>query len=335
MAEPSDSAERRASKEATDWLIALRDDPDDAGLQARFEAWRTAAPAHAAAWAETLHLDGLIGQAQPAAPSRPPTFVMLDGYHKRQRTSRRPARRLVWGGALAAVAACLILVFAPGILLQLRASHTTVAAEIRAVQLEDGSVVQLGPASAIDVAFEPGLRRVHLLKGEAFFEVKPDTARPFVVQSGDVRTTVVGTAFDVRLTDSATHVAVRSGVVQVTFDAATPPVREELAAGDTLRVGTAGQRAGQVRRGYGAPDEVAAWLGGQIVARDRSVADIVDELKRYHRGAVVIADDGLARERVTGVYNLADPSAALRAVASAHAATVREMTPWLVVISRH
>ena len=330
MAEPSDSAERRASKEATDWLIALRDDPDDAALQARFEAWHDASPAHAMAWSEIRHVDRVIGHARPAAPLSPPSPVRLEGHRKRRRLRAR-----LGVGALAAVAACLILVFAPGVLLQLRASHLTAAAEIRAVQLEDGSVVQLGPASAIDVAFDSGQRRVLLLKGEAFFEVRPDTARPFVVQSGEVRTTVVGTAFDVRLTDNATHVAVRSGVVQVAFDAATPPVREELTAGDMLRVGTSGLTAGQVKRGHGAPDEVAAWLGGQIVARDRSVADIVDELRRYHRGAVVIADDGLARERVTGVYNLADPLAALRAVASAHAATVREMTPWLVVISRH
>lgn len=330
MAAADDSAERRASKEATDWLIALRDDPDDADLQARFEVWHAANPAHAMAWSEIRHVDRLIGHARPASVLSPSTPIILDGHRKRRRWRVR-----FGAGTLAAVAACLILVFAPGVLLQWRASHTTAAAEIRAVPLEDGSVVQLGPASAIDVAFEAGLRRVHLLKGEAFFEVKPDTARPFVVLSGEVRTTVVGTAFDVRLTDNATHVAVRSGVVRVAFDATTPPVREELAAGDTLRVGTTGPAAGQVKRQSGAPDEVAAWLGGQIVARDRSVADIVEELRRYHRGAVVIADDGLARERVTGVYNLADPSAALRAVASAHAATVREMTPWLVVISRH
>jgi transmembrane sensor len=325
MAVAGDSADRRASREATDWLIALREDPDDAALRARFEAWIAADPAHEAAWEETHHLDGLIGQAQPALLQRQSQVVDLAAH----RVRRRP-RQLALVGALSMVAACLILVFAPGVLLQLQASHTTATAEIRSLRLEDGSTVQLGPASAIDVAFEAGVRRVHLLKGEAFFQVVPDASRPFVVQSGEVRTTVVGTAFDVRWSAGNTEVAVRSGIVRVAFEAATPPIFEELVAGDTLRVGP----AGQVKRGHSAPDEVAAWLSGQIVARDRSVADIVEELRRYHRGAVVIADDGLARERVTGVYNLSDPSAALRAVASAHAATVRQMTPWLVVLSR-
>jgi transmembrane sensor len=70
------------------------------------------------------------------------------------------------------------------------------------------------------------------------------------------------------------------------------------------------------------------------VANDRTVADIVDELRRYHRGTIVIADGGLARERTTGVYKLGDPAKALRAVASAHGATVRQISPWLVVLSR-
>ncbi len=325
MAVAGDSADRRASSEATNWLIALREDPADAALRARFEAWLAASPTHAEAWEETKHLDSLIGRAQPALVQEPSPVTDLAAHRAR----RRP-RRLVLAGALSMVAACLILVFAPGVLLQLQASHTTATAEIRSLRLEDGSTVQLGPASAIDVAFEPGIRRVHLLKGEAFFEVVANSSRPFVVHSGEVRTTVVGTAFDVRLANGSTDVAVRSGVVHVALEAATPPILEELAAGDTVRIGP----TGQVKRSYGTPDEVAAWLQGQIIARDRSVADIVEELKRYHRGAVVIADDGLARERVTGVYNLSDPAAALRAVASAHAATVRQVTPWVMVMSR-
>lgn len=325
MAVAGDGADRRASSEATDWLIALREDPDDAALRARFEAWISLDPAHAAAWEETKHLDCLIGRAQPALAQASSQVADLAEHRAR----RRP-RRLVLTGALSMVAACLILVFAPGVLLQLQATHTTATAEIRSLRLEDGSRVQLGPASAIDVAFEAGVRRVYLLKGEAFFEVVADSNRPFVVHSGEVRTTVVGTAFDVRLANGSTDVAVRSGLVRVAWEAATPPIREELAAGDTVRIGP----TGQVKRSYGTPDEVAAWLQGQIIARDRSVADIVEELKRYHRGAVVIADDALARERVTGVYNLSDPAAALRAVASAHAASVRQMTPWLVVMSR-
>lgn len=319
----SDRDDRRVTKEATDWLILLRDEPDDAALRARFDAWHSASPTHAAAWAETHHVDELIGRTQSVEPRREQPAVDL----ARERDRRRPRRRMAVA-ALAAVAACLMLVAAPGMLLRLQASDMTATAELRTLNLEDGSVIRLGAGSAIDVAFNAAERRVKLLKGEAFFEVTPDASRPFVVRSGEVRTTVVGTSFSVRLTEEGTDVAVRSGVVRVGYEA-TPSVSERLVAGDRVRI----DAAGRPTRGTIAPDEVAAWLDGQIVARDRSVADLVDELGRYHRGMIVIADGDLARERVTGVYNLADPALALRAVASAHGANVRQISPWLTVVS--
>lgn len=323
----SDSDDRRASREATDWLIVLREEPENVALRARFDAWIDASPAHAVAWAETRHLDDLIGRTRPVREERK---VIPIGF-ARARARRRP-RRIAIVATVSAMAACLMFVFAPGMLLWLQAAHMTSTAEIRTLHLDDGSIVRLGPASAIDVAFAPTERRVRLLKGEAFFEVARDTGRPFTVESDHVRTTVLGTSFEVRLAgNGATDVAVRDGVVRVAWNKAASPVSEQLLAGDRVRI----DGAGQVTRSSGPPDETAAWLRGQIVARDRSVADLVDELRRYHRGTIVIADGGLARERVTGVYNLSDPAIALRAVASAHGATVRQISPWLAVISRN
>lgn len=326
----SDSDDRRASREATNWLIALREEPEDATLRARFDAWIDASPANAAAWAETHHLDELIGRAHPAGSAHEDRKILPGDFARA--AARRQPRRIAIVAMVSAMAACLMLAFAPGMLLWLQAAHMTSTAEIRTLSLDDGSIVRLGPASAIDVAFAPTERRVRLLKGEAFFEVVRDTSRPFTVESDDVRTTVLGTSFEVRLAgDGATDVAVRDGVVRVSWNKAVPPASEQLLAGDRVRIGG----AGQVTRSSGPPDETAAWLHGQIVARDRSVADLIDELRRYHRGTIVIADGGLARERVTGVYNLSNPAIALRAVASAHGATVRQISPWLVVISRN
>jgi transmembrane sensor len=76
---------------------------------------------------------------------------------------------------------------------------------------------------------------------------------------------------------------------------------------------------------------VAPWLHGQIVARDRPMADVVDELRRYYGGAIVVADGTLHGRRVTGVYNLADPVAALRAIMGAHGGSVRQVSPWLLL----
>jgi transmembrane sensor len=121
---------------------------------------------------------------------------------------------------------------------------------------------------------------------------------------------------------------VSHGRVRVDDRSHEPPVSEQLAAGDWVRVDSR-----QVERGSAPVEQIAAWRSGQLIARDRSVADVVDELRRSYSGAIVLADASLGRKRVTGVYNLADPAAALEAVARAHNATVHRLSPWLLVVN--
>ncbi|HWA49115.1 MAG TPA: DUF4880 domain-containing protein, partial [Dongiaceae bacterium] len=47
-------------EDALTWLIALEEDPDDAVLRARFEAWRARNPA---AWDEASNVWLLVGEA--------------------------------------------------------------------------------------------------------------------------------------------------------------------------------------------------------------------------------------------------------------------------------
>lgn len=312
----SAGGEDEATTEAARWLIALEEEPDNAELRARFEAWRAASPANAAAWANTSDVYELIGTPE----------YMAHREARRAWSGRR--RRLVVGAALA-LAACLAFVTLPGLLLRLQADYTTSTAELQAHTLPDGSTVNLAPDSAIEVLYGGNDRGVRLLRGEALFEVRPDPSRPFRVKAGVVETTVLGTVFDVRLLDEGTVVAVREGKVRVDDRTAAPPVSESLEAGDWVRI----ERNAKPHRGNLPAAEVAAWRAGQIIARDRSIGDVVDELRRSYGGGIVITNGALARERVTGVYNLADPAAALRAAVGVYGGTVRQVSPWLLVVN--
>lgn len=89
---------------------------------------------------------------------------------------------------------------------------------IISVALEDGSVVDLGPRSSLHYpAHFAADQRVVLLKGNGFFQVRRDPAKPFLVHSGAVVTRVLGTSFHVRTeTGSAkTNVEVVTGLVSV------------------------------------------------------------------------------------------------------------------------
>lgn len=85
--------------------------------------------------------------------------------------------------------------------------------------LPDSSVVYLASESKLTYPshFIKGKKRSIYLAGEAFFEVKRDTSSPFVVHSGKLQTTVLGTSFNIYAYPNETteSVTVRTGKVQV------------------------------------------------------------------------------------------------------------------------
>jgi transmembrane sensor len=301
----------KARTEATRWLILLQEQPDDRALDESFRIWLAASPDHAAAWAETRALGDLIAQSPPR-------------HADRWRHKPRRRRTMVVAAALA-IAAAIVIALMPGLLLRITADYATGTAQLRAVTLPDGSIARLAPDSAIDVDYAGSGRAVRLLAGAAFFEVERDTARPFAVLADGVETTVLGTAFDVRLAGDGAIVAVQRGAVRV--DRAGHS--EQLGPGDWIRAAASG-----TVRGKAPPNEAGAWVRGELVAHDQPVAEVVDELRAYFHGAILVTDDALAAQRVTGLYDLGDPAQTLRAIAMTHSATVRQISPWLLVLSK-
>ena len=143
-------------------------------------------------------------------------------------------------------------------------------------------------------------RGARLLEGTAFFEVAPDSARPFRVAAGPATVTVVGTAFAVRYVDGRVTVTVREGVVDVRGTVPGPAVR--LRPGEQVEVTAGG--IGESRT----VDLTAslAWMDGWLAFEDRPLGAVLAELDRYHPGVIVVPA-GLAGVRVTGSYRLDDP----------------------------
>ena len=90
--------------------------------------------------------------------------------------------------------------------------------QVQTLLLPDSSRVELQPGSSLRYATGlTGPRREVHLEGEAFFQVRKNPARPFLVLTSQVVTTVLGTSFDVRAYPGGTQalVAVREGKVAV------------------------------------------------------------------------------------------------------------------------
>ena len=325
-------ARDRADRAATDWLIRLQEQPDDRQLQASFEAWLGADPVHAAAWSET----GLVARAIAAAPARAevtggrvarPSRSRARASPLQRRMGRSPRlRRISWMTA-AAAAACLALVTAPDIWFHMRADAVAATGAVETVRLVDGSIVQLASGGALAIDFSGNQRRVSLLRGSAYFDIAHDAARPFRIAAGDTLTTVLGTAFEIRRQDAGVAVAVKRGLVRVSCDREPQPGL--LSAGQSIDL-HCGRLA---RRGNLAPSRIATWTAGQLVVDDKSIRDVVEALRPWHRGVILARGEGIDRRRVTGVYDLRDPDGVLDAIAAAHDANIRRVTPWLTMIS--
>ncbi|MEL6975402.1 MAG: FecR domain-containing protein, partial [Bacteroidota bacterium] len=86
----------------------------------------------------------------------------------------------------------------------------TSAGEKKEVHLKDGSIVYLNSGSKLSYSKnfgQDGTRWVKL-DGEAFFEVKKDESKPFIIESGNIVTEVKGTSFNIKAFPEANDVAV-------------------------------------------------------------------------------------------------------------------------------
>lgn len=321
----------QARSEATEWLLLLREEPDDLEQRARFEEWRRASPVHAAAWDSMQTTFAAVGEVEPSQPELRREFARRRRGFPWRRVSipyRGRQKRAKLGVAVATVvAACAAIVFAPGLSLRLQADAVTAAGDTQLVSLDDGSQVTLGPDSALAIAYTNQKRIVRLLSGQAWFEVAHNPQRPFEVEAGDVTTTVLGTKFDVRMVGTSTSVAVGRGRVRV--QASSPSTTHILKAGDWVRV----DHAHGPSEGRGDLEVAGAWRSGRIYVRDRSVADVVDEIKPWYAGRIWLADDKVGRRRVSGVFDASKPEMALQALTSSHGGRVTRITPWLMIVS--
>jgi len=95
---------------------------------------------------------------------------------------------------------------------------TTYKGQRTKVILPDGSIVHLNAGSSINypVAFSK-TNRVVTLVGEGFFEVVKNKKKPFIVETGKVKTQVLGTSFNVRAyaNEKIVQVAVATGKVKM------------------------------------------------------------------------------------------------------------------------
>ncbi|MDC7987265.1 FecR domain-containing protein, partial [Rhodoplanes sp. TEM] len=212
----------------------------------------------------------------------------------------------------------------------LGADHVTATGRQDRVVLPDGSTLVLNSDTAVGLDFAADRRTVRLIRGEAFLDVVRDPDRPFHVTGHFADVEVVGTAFAVRAGDTADDVVLQRGRLAVRPLAAAPAAAASvtLAPLQAVSVGAAG--AGRVAAVDG--DTAFAWLDGRLRFRDRPLGRVLDELRRYHRGVIIVADRRLEALRVSGNYRIDDPALVVASLADAVGARLTRLSDHVLIL---
>lgn len=201
------------------------------------------------------------------------------------------------------------------------------AAGRRPVQLPDGSRVWLNARSRLryaGVGLAPAQgRRAVQLTGEAYFEVQPNPARPFVVTTTTAHVRVTGTAFNVRAyaAEDSVEVSVAHGQVWLSPVAALGD-SVQLLAGTRAAVHAAdapGRIAAPSRRRQAADPNFRAWQTDTLRFTDAPLAQVTRTLRAAFGTSVELSSPGLAQCRFTGTFPRPQPTAVLAVLAAATA----------------
>ncbi|MGL6158930.1 FecR family protein [Microbulbifer sp.] len=311
--------------QACAWIARLRSDALSTADRREFTAWMAQSSGNRRAFDEMSELWGDLG-----ALAHLPVDELFPGSIHRPRAGHSDNGAAadgtaVWnlpqwlmGGGLAA--ACLAVALWVGNQWLggdsfHQQTYATAVGETRTVVLADGSQVQLNTNSELRVSFSREERRAQLLRGEAYFKVARQTARPFSVAAGSANIRVLGTKFNVERNPGNTRVSVTGGTVAVSEAQAARGLQpESVKLKRNQKVSVSATGIGQVAKT--SADEALDWTRGVLVFDRTPLAEALEELNRYLT-VPAVADASVRERPLSGTFELSDPDSTLTAIAAA------------------
>jgi ferric-dicitrate binding protein FerR (iron transport regulator) len=186
-------------------------------------------------------------------------------------------------------------------------------------KLPDGTSVQLNNDSRLvyDQSFKVKKKREVTLYGEAFFDVAHDAAHPFVIHTGKITTTVLGTAFNISAYDN-------QKVVTITVTRGRVMVQR---ADKTLAVLTPNEQLSwkigqqyQVKQTVDAK-KVTAWKAQDLIMDDITLLQASELIEERYGVEVVFKSDKVKICRFTAAFlnrnNISEVTEVLSAITGA------------------
>jgi ferric-dicitrate binding protein FerR (iron transport regulator) len=180
--------------------------------------------------------------------------------------------------------------------------YTAFSKEVIDIELPDGSNVTLNQKSKLKYKKKlfSDTREVKL-EGEAFFQVKKDPEKPFMIYAGKTTTKVLGTSFNVDAKDTATFVGVTVKSGKVAFYETTNSEKQKLllTAGETGAFLTSNSKMEKRKN-----DNLnfLAWKTRIILFDNAPMSEVCSELGAYFDTTIVISQPILNKQNLSARF---------------------------------
>lgn len=178
---------------------------------------------------------------------------------------------------------------------------------IKKVTLADGSIIFMNNETKISIRegkFNAFTREIWLEEGEAFFEIKRDSSRPFIIHSPNgVTTKVLGTSFNIRSYGELTNqvISVNTGRVQV-FKADN----ESIVLDPNYKVSIS-YDDGELISSKSDAKKISDWRTGNIIFENASIEEFAFRLKQYYNVELVYDSNQYSNELINSSFNIDTP----------------------------
>lgn len=278
-------------EQAIEWHARQSSGNFDDDERLRFQHWLNANPAHADAWRALQQRLGKTLAPLKTAPAR-------QALHTPNMSRRHLLRGTLAIGALAVGAR---LLSQPGMPLNnWNADLRTQTAERRRIDLP-GAALILNAQSAVDLDLSGGRHLIRLRQGSLVIDTHGADPHPVTLANRFGDTLLVDGRCMLELHDDFARVCLLRGRASI--------AGHPLLPGQQARMSADGLQG--IHAFAGAPD---AWVDGLLQANDVTLAQLIEQLRPYHRGMLQLSRDA-AQLRISGVFSLDDSTRALAALA--------------------
>ncbi len=208
------------------------------------------------------------------------------------------------------------------------------------IQLPDGTSVWLNSSSTLtydNKNFGASIREVSLV-GEAYFDVVKNPSKPFIIHTAKMDIKVLGTAFNVKSypTDKTTETSLIHGSVEVTLNdrqekIMLKPSEKLIVNNDDPKAldannGTKSKKVSTVETKpiielshltlYPSDNSIVetGWVNNKLVFTNETLEDIAAKMERWYSKTIIIKNEKLKKELLTGSFENETMQQALKAL---------------------